>query len=56
LLEAFNWLENKLGWGIDYKIDITRAIKGDHIWYMSNIRKFKNDYQTRNINTAFRIF
>jgi len=27
LLEAFNWLENKLGWGIDYKIDITGQLK-----------------------------
>jgi CDP-paratose 2-epimerase len=44
MLEAINWLENKLGWGIDYTIDETRARKGDHIWYISDVRKFKNDY------------
>lgn len=44
MLEAIYWLENKLDWGIDYQIDETRARKGDHIWYISDVRKFKNDY------------
>ena len=44
MLEAIHWLEDKLGWGIDYKIDENRARKGDHIWYISDVRKFKNDY------------
>lgn len=44
MLEAINWLENKLGWGIDYQIDGKRARKGDHVWYISDVRKFKNDY------------
>ena len=44
MLEAIHWLENKLGWGIDFTIDENRARKGDHIWYISDVRKFKNDY------------
>jgi len=44
MLEAINWLENKLGWKVDYTIDENRARKGDHIWYISDVRKFKNDY------------
>jgi len=44
MIDTINWLENKLGWGIDYKIDETRARKVGHICYISNVRKFKNDY------------
>ncbi len=44
MLDAINWLENKLGWVIEYKIDETRARKRDHIWYTSGVRKFQNDY------------
>jgi len=44
MIEAIYWLENKLGWKVDYTIDETRARKGDHILYVSNVNKFKNHY------------
>jgi CDP-paratose 2-epimerase len=44
MLEAINWLENKLGYSVDYTIDETKARKGDHIWYISDVSKFQNDY------------
>jgi CDP-paratose 2-epimerase len=44
MLEAINWLENKLGYSIDYTIDETKARKGDHIWYISDVSRFQKDY------------
>jgi CDP-paratose 2-epimerase len=44
MLEAIDALENKLGWGIDYHIDETKTRKGDHIWYVSDVRKFQQAY------------
>ena len=44
MLEAIHALENKLGWRIDYNIDESKTRKGDHIWYISDVRKFQQDY------------
>jgi CDP-paratose 2-epimerase len=44
MLEAIQALENNLGWAIDYRIDESKTRKGDHIWYISDVRKFQNDY------------
>lgn len=44
MLEAIHALEEKLGWGIDYTIDESKTRKGDHIWYVSDVRKFQQDY------------
>jgi CDP-paratose 2-epimerase len=43
ILEAIAKIENTLGYKMRYTIlDENRA--GDHIWYISDISKFKNDY------------
>ena len=44
MIEAINWLENRLGYNIDYSIDNAAARKGDHIWYISDVRKFQQQY------------
>lgn len=44
MLEAIQWLQNYLGRELNYSIDETRARKGDHIWYISDVRKFQQDY------------
>ena len=44
MLEAIYALQHKLGWAIDYTIDESKTRKGDHIWYISDVRKFQQDY------------
>lgn len=44
MLEAIHALQHKLGWEIDYTIDESKTRKGDHIWYISDVRKFQLDY------------
>ena len=44
MIEAINWLENRLGCKIGYTIDNAAARKGDHIWYISDVRKFQQQY------------
>jgi CDP-paratose 2-epimerase len=44
MLEAIDWLELYLGHPINYCIDETKTRKGDHIWYISDVRKFQQDY------------
>lgn len=44
MIEAINWLENRLGYKIGYTIDNAAARKGDHIWYISDVRKFQQQY------------
>jgi CDP-paratose 2-epimerase len=33
-----------VGVKIDYTIDASKTRKGDHIWYISDVRKFQQDY------------
>ncbi len=44
MIEAITWLENRLGKRMDYTIDELNHRKGDHIWYISDINKFKTDF------------
>jgi CDP-paratose 2-epimerase len=44
MLEAIDWLQARLGWSVNYTIDENKARKGDHIWYISDVSKFKSDY------------
>ena len=44
MLEAIDWLQDRLGYSINYTIDEAKARKGDHIWYISDVRKFRRDY------------
>jgi CDP-paratose 2-epimerase len=44
MLEAIQWLQQYLGEAIHYTIDESKARKGDHIWYISDVRKFQQDY------------
>jgi CDP-paratose 2-epimerase len=44
MLEAIQWLQQYLGEPIHYTIDESKARKGDHIWYISDVRKFQQDY------------
>lgn len=44
MLEAIDWLQARLGWPVNYTIDENKARKGDHIWYISDVSKFKSDY------------
>lgn len=44
MMEAIHWLENRLECKMDVKIDHDKARKGDHIWYISDVRKFQRDY------------
>ena len=43
VLEAIAKIEEKVGKKLDYTIS-DEARSGDHIWYISDVRKFKNDY------------
>jgi CDP-paratose 2-epimerase len=45
ILEAINIIQKILGHKIKYKISPLRR-KGDHIWYISDISKFKKDFRT----------
>jgi CDP-paratose 2-epimerase len=44
MIEAIDWLENRLGFKMDYFIDNDKARKGDHMWYISDVSKFKSQY------------
>jgi CDP-paratose 2-epimerase len=44
MIEAIQFLENKLGRAVTYSIDESKTRKGDHIWYISDVSRFKNDY------------
>ena len=44
MLEAIHWLQEYLGKQVNYTIDESKARKGDHIWYISDVRKFQQDY------------
>ena len=44
MLEAIHWLQEYLGKEVNYTIDESKARKGDHIWYISDVRKFQQDY------------
>lgn len=44
MLEAIQWLEQRLGWSVNYFIDESKARKGDHMWYVSDVRRFKSHY------------
>jgi CDP-paratose 2-epimerase len=44
MLEAIQWLEQKLGWSVNHTIDASNARKGDHMWYVSDVRRFKSHY------------
>ena len=46
MLEAIEWLQNYLSRKVNYTIDETKVRKGDHIWYVSDVRKFQQDYPT----------
>jgi CDP-paratose 2-epimerase len=44
MLEAINWLQHFLGKPIKYSIDESKTRRGDHIWYISDVRRFQQDY------------
>lgn len=44
MLEAIDWLQERLGYEVNYSIDEEKARKGDHIWYISDVRKFQKEY------------
>jgi CDP-paratose 2-epimerase len=44
MLEAIHHLQEIVGTKIDFTIDASKTRKGDHIWYVSNVRKFQQDY------------
>lgn len=44
MLEAIHWLQKYLGKPVNYTIDESKTRKGDHIWYISDVRKFQQDY------------
>lgn len=44
MLEAIHWLQKRLGWPVEYTIESSKARKGDHMWYVSDVRAFKNAY------------
>ena len=44
MLEAIHQLQEILGSKIDFTIDASKTRKGDHIWYVSDVRKFQQDY------------
>ncbi len=48
MLEAIDWLQERLGYAINFTIDEDKARKGDHIWYISDVRKFQSDYPSWN--------
>ncbi len=43
VLEAIDLIEKISGYKLDYTLDNT-ARSGDHIWYISDVRKFQSDY------------
>ena len=43
MLEAINFLENSYSKKLDYEISEQNRI-GDHIWYISDVNKFKSHY------------
>jgi CDP-paratose 2-epimerase len=43
MLESINKISNILGDKLDYTISKDNRI-GDHIWYISDVNKFKNHY------------
>lgn len=44
MMEAIQWLEHKLARKMNYQIDEAKARKGDHIWYVSDVRTFQQHY------------
>jgi len=44
MLEAIDWLQDRLGRAVRYTIEEDKARKGDHIWYISDVSKFQKDY------------
>jgi CDP-paratose 2-epimerase len=54
MLEAINLIDSISGYKLNYTLSETNRI-GDHIWYISDVSKFKNDYPewtlTKNIET-----
>lgn len=44
MLEAIQQLQEMVGMKIDFTIDASKTRKGDHIWYISDVRKFQQDY------------
>jgi CDP-paratose 2-epimerase len=44
MLEAIDWLQERLGYEVNYTLDEEKARKGDHIWYISDVRKFQKEY------------
>jgi len=47
ILEAIHVIEEILGYKMKYKISSSKRI-GDHIWYISDISKFKKDFKAWN--------
>ena len=43
MLEAINKISNVLGKKLDYTVSENNRA-GDHIWYISDVSKFRNDY------------
>jgi CDP-paratose 2-epimerase len=43
MLEAINFLQNYLSKELNYTLN-DNARQGDHIWYISDVNKFKNHY------------
>jgi CDP-paratose 2-epimerase len=44
MIEAIAFLEDKLGRSVAYSIDESKTRKGDHIWYISDVSRFRKDY------------
>ena len=44
MLEAINKIQDFTGIELDFTIDNDKARSGDHIWYISDVRKFQNHY------------
>jgi CDP-paratose 2-epimerase len=43
MIEAIQYISQKINHQIDYQVSETNRI-GDHIWYISDVSKFQNDY------------
>jgi CDP-paratose 2-epimerase len=43
MIEAIQYISQKINYQIDYQVSETNRI-GDHIWYISDVSKFQNDY------------
>lgn len=44
MMEAIDWLEKRLDRKMNVEIDHDKPRKGDHIWYISDVRKFQRHY------------